>query len=145
MDKFIYISSSGANETLKSLAIRSNNLANANSVGFKADFEQAKSEQAYGDGLPTRVFAVSENPGKIIQLEVFKLLGGIWMSRLMDKVGSLFKMHKVKKLIPVTEIFRFQRSDFCKPRMGKTCWIPMGNLLPCQCRLKKYKLPPMEP
>lgn len=64
MDKFIYISSSGANETLKSLAIRSNNLANANSVGFKADFEQAKSEQAYGDGLPTRVFAVSENPGQ---------------------------------------------------------------------------------
>lgn len=64
MDKFIYIASSGANETLKSLAIRSNNLANANSIGFKADFEQAKTQQAYGDGLPTRVFAIAENPGQ---------------------------------------------------------------------------------
>lgn len=64
MDKAIYIAASGASEALKSLAVRSNNLANANTLGFKSDFEQARAMQAYGDGLPTRVFALAENPGQ---------------------------------------------------------------------------------
>lgn len=64
MDKMIYIAMSGAKENMNSLAIRSNNLANANTLGFKADFEQARSMQAYGDGLPSRVFSLTERPGQ---------------------------------------------------------------------------------
>lgn len=64
MDKALYIAMSGAKENLNSLAIRSNNMANANTLGFKADFEDARSMQAYGDGLPSRVFALSERPGQ---------------------------------------------------------------------------------
>ena len=30
--------------------------------GFKADIEQARTMQAFGEGLPTRVFALTENP-----------------------------------------------------------------------------------
>ncbi|MBV7314775.1 flagellar basal-body rod protein FlgF [Shewanella sp. NIFS-20-20] len=62
MDKFLYIAMSGAKQNMHSLAVRANNLANANTDGFKADIEQARSMQAFGEGLPTRVFAMTENP-----------------------------------------------------------------------------------
>ncbi|MGL4475081.1 MAG: flagellar basal-body rod protein FlgF [Shewanella sp.] len=58
----MYIAMSGAKQNMHSLAIRANNLANANTDGFKADIEQARSMQAFGHGLPTRVFAMTENP-----------------------------------------------------------------------------------
>ena len=67
MDKLLYIAMSGAKENLNSLAVRSNNLANANTLGFKADFEEARAMQAYGDGLPTRVFSMAERPGQNFQ------------------------------------------------------------------------------
>ena len=67
MDNLLYIAMSGAKENMNSLAVRSNNLANANTLGFKADFEQARAMQAYGDGLPSRVFSMSERPGQSYQ------------------------------------------------------------------------------
>ncbi len=51
---------SGAKQNMKSLAINANNLANAKTTGFKADLAQARSMQAFGEGLPTRVFAMTE-------------------------------------------------------------------------------------
>ena len=67
MDHLLYIAMSGAKENMNSLAIRSNNLANANTTGFKSDFEQARSMQAFGEGLPSRVFAMTERPGQNLQ------------------------------------------------------------------------------
>lgn len=67
MDKLLYIAMSGAKENLNSLAVRSNNLANANTLGFKADFEEARAMQTYGDGLPSRVFSMAERPGQNFQ------------------------------------------------------------------------------
>ena len=67
MDKLLYIAMSGAKENLNSLAVRSNNLANANTLGFKADFEEARAMQAYVDGLPSRVFSMAERPGQNFQ------------------------------------------------------------------------------
>lgn len=64
MDKFLYISMTGAAQGLNALAVHGNNLANANTTGFKSDFEQARAMQAYGEGLPSRVFAMRENPGQ---------------------------------------------------------------------------------
>jgi flagellar basal-body rod protein FlgF len=64
MDNFLYISMSGAKENMNALAIHGNNLANASKTGFKSDFEQARSLQIHGHGLPTRVFAVTESPGQ---------------------------------------------------------------------------------
>ena len=61
MDNLLYIAMSGAKEKL---AVRSNNLANASTIGFKADFENARAMQAYGEGLPTRVFSMAEEPGQ---------------------------------------------------------------------------------
>ncbi|ART79750.1 flagellar basal-body rod protein FlgF [Oceanisphaera avium] len=64
MDKLLYIAMSGAKENMHSVAVRSNNLANANTTGFKADMEQARAMQAFGEGAPTRVFAMTERPGQ---------------------------------------------------------------------------------
>ena len=64
MDNLLYIAMSGAKENMNALAVRSNNLANASTIGFKADFENARAMQAYGEGLPTRVFSMAEEPGQ---------------------------------------------------------------------------------
>ena len=64
MDNLLYIAMSGAKENMNALAVRSNNLANASTIGFKADFENARAMQAYGEGLPTRGFSMAEEPGQ---------------------------------------------------------------------------------
>ncbi len=51
---------SGAKQNMNALAINANNLANAKTTGFKADLAQARSMQAFGEGMPTRVFAMTE-------------------------------------------------------------------------------------
>ena len=63
MDKFLYVAMSGAKQGMNALAVRANNLANANTDGFKSDMTQARSMQAFGEGLPTRVFSMIESPG----------------------------------------------------------------------------------
>ena len=60
MDKMLYIAMSGAKQNMRALAINANNLANAKTTGFKADLAQARAMQAFGEGLPTRVFAMTE-------------------------------------------------------------------------------------
>ena len=62
MDKLLYISASGASQDLLGTGIRANNLANAQTTGFRAQLEQARSMPAYGEGLPTRVFSMTESP-----------------------------------------------------------------------------------
>lgn len=60
MDRMLYIAMSGAKQNMHALSITANNLANAKTTGFKADLAQARSMQAFGEGLPTRVFAMTE-------------------------------------------------------------------------------------
>ena len=43
--------------------IHANNLANVSTTGFRSDFEQARSMQVNGDFYPSRVYAMTENPG----------------------------------------------------------------------------------
>lgn len=64
MDKLLYISMTGAKEGLNALGVRGNNLANANTTGFKADLQQARAIQAFGEGMPSRVFSMTESPGQ---------------------------------------------------------------------------------
>lgn len=63
MDRMLYVAMSGAKETLLAQANASNNLANASTTGFLSDLNQFRSMPVYGDGHPTRVFALSERPG----------------------------------------------------------------------------------
>lgn len=63
MDKLLYLSMTAATNTMLSEAAVSSNLANANMPGFRADLEQFRSMPVFGDGLPSRVYAMSERPG----------------------------------------------------------------------------------
>ncbi|MEW6983205.1 flagellar basal-body rod protein FlgF [Colwelliaceae bacterium 6471] len=60
MDKMLYIAMSGAKQNMLALSVNANNLANAKTTGFKADLAQARAMQAFGEGMPTRVFAMTE-------------------------------------------------------------------------------------
>ncbi|NOQ15601.1 MAG: flagellar basal-body rod protein FlgF [Methyloprofundus sp.] len=63
MDRSLYIAMSGAKQTMLAQTSNANNLANAQTTGFKSDFEQFRSMPVFGPGQPTRVYAMTEKPG----------------------------------------------------------------------------------
>jgi len=63
MDRMLYLSMSGARQTLVAQGVTSNNLANAATTGFRADLEQFRAMPVFGDGLPSRAYALQERPG----------------------------------------------------------------------------------
>ncbi len=63
MDRALFLAMSGAKQDMYGLQSHANNLANVRTTGFRADLEQARSMQAYGEGMPTRVFSMQERPG----------------------------------------------------------------------------------
>jgi flagellar basal-body rod protein FlgF len=75
VDKLLYVAMTGAKQNMNALAVRGNNLANANTDGFKADMAQARAMQAFGEGLPTRVFAMTESPSANFQSGPIKSTG----------------------------------------------------------------------
>lgn len=63
MDKAIYIAMTGAKHFAYAQSVHANNLANATTQGFKADWVQARSQGVYyGDGYSTRAYALSQTP-----------------------------------------------------------------------------------
>ena len=62
MDRMIYVAMSGAKQTSLAQAVNSNNLANANTTGFRAELAAFRSMPVFGPGAPTRVYAMTENP-----------------------------------------------------------------------------------
>lgn len=68
MDKMLYIAMNAAQQTMAAQAVNSNNLANLNTTGFRADFEQFRSMPVYGDGLPSRVYSMTERPATDFQV-----------------------------------------------------------------------------
>ncbi|WP_077286312.1 flagellar basal-body rod protein FlgF [Cognaticolwellia aestuarii] len=64
MDRMLYIAMSGAKQNMQALSVNANNLANAKTTGFKADLANARAMQAFGEGLPTRVFSMTERAGQ---------------------------------------------------------------------------------
>jgi flagellar basal-body rod protein FlgF len=63
MDKALYVSMTAAKHNMRAQTAHSNNLANINTQGFKADFAQARAMPVYyGEGHPTRAYALTESP-----------------------------------------------------------------------------------
>ncbi|MBY4675922.1 flagellar basal-body rod protein FlgF [Marinobacterium arenosum] len=62
MDKVLYLAMSGARENMLAQRAHANNLANANTTGFKSDLAQARAMQVFGEGYASRVYAQSERP-----------------------------------------------------------------------------------
>lgn len=60
MDALIYTIMSGANRTLKAQQVRANNLANADTPGFRADIELASAQTVPGYGYDARHMVVPQ-------------------------------------------------------------------------------------
>ncbi|MEL7292371.1 MAG: flagellar basal-body rod protein FlgF [Pseudomonadota bacterium] len=96
MDRALFLAMSGAKQNMQALQLRANNLANVSTTGFRADLAQARSMQAYGEGLPSRVFSMTERPGHDFQqgsvittgrdLDV-TIQGDGWIA-VLDKTGK---------------------------------------------------------
>lgn len=67
MDRAIYVAMTGARDAMYAQAVHANNLANVNTTGFRADYEQARAMPVFGEMLPSRVYAMTEKPGADFQ------------------------------------------------------------------------------
>ncbi|MDT8311665.1 MAG: flagellar basal-body rod protein FlgF [Methylophaga sp.] len=62
MDRMLYIAMNSAQQTMMAQATNANNLANVSTTGFRQDFEQFRAMPVFGEGLPSRVYSMSERP-----------------------------------------------------------------------------------
>lgn len=58
MDRLIYTAMTGAKHVFMQQAGTANNLANASTIGFKAQEHRFRAVPVHGDGMPTRAFVV---------------------------------------------------------------------------------------
>ncbi|HKU15531.1 MAG TPA: flagellar basal-body rod protein FlgF [Steroidobacteraceae bacterium] len=63
MDRFLYISMSGAKETLRAQTVNNHNLANASTTGFRADLSAFQSRAVAGAGYASRAYATNATIG----------------------------------------------------------------------------------
>jgi flagellar basal-body rod protein FlgF len=63
MDRLLYVMMSGAKQTMLAQAANNNNMANVSTPGFRADYAQFRSMPVYGEGHPSRVYAMTERSG----------------------------------------------------------------------------------
>lgn len=63
MDRFLYISMSGAKETLRAQAVNNHNLANASTTGFRADLSAFQTRAVAGSGHDSRAYATNATTG----------------------------------------------------------------------------------
>jgi len=75
MNRMLYVAMSGAKEVSLSQANNSNNLANANTDGFKKDFNQFRAQHVEGPGWNSRAYSMSERPGTSFEPGAVKVTG----------------------------------------------------------------------
>jgi flagellar basal-body rod protein FlgF len=63
MDRMLYVAMTGASQTMLAQTANTHNLANASTTGFHADLEAFRAMPVYGQGYPSRVYAMAERPG----------------------------------------------------------------------------------
>jgi len=75
MDRMLYVSMSGAKEVMLSQANNSNNLANANTDGFKQDFNNFRAQHMEGPGWNSRTYSMDERPATDFSAGAIKVTG----------------------------------------------------------------------
>jgi flagellar basal-body rod protein FlgF len=63
MDRGLYVAMTGAKQIMQAQAVNNHNIANLNTVGFRADSVSFYSQPIYGAGFPSRVNAVAGDAG----------------------------------------------------------------------------------
>ncbi|MCQ9062740.1 MULTISPECIES: flagellar basal-body rod protein FlgF [Vibrio] len=61
MDSLLFTATSGASRVLKAQHVRSNNLSNADTAGFRADMERVRSVEMQGPGFDGRTMVVTNS------------------------------------------------------------------------------------
>ncbi|HHZ88533.1 MAG TPA: flagellar basal-body rod protein FlgF [Chromatiaceae bacterium] len=62
MDRMMFVAMTGATQILTAQSANANNLANANTTGFRSDETQFRSLSVFGPGHPARAYALAERP-----------------------------------------------------------------------------------
>ena len=75
MDRMLYVAMSGAKEVMLSQANNSNNLANANTDGFKQDFNIFRAQHVQGPGMASRTYSMDERPATDYSAGAIKVTG----------------------------------------------------------------------
>lgn len=63
MDRVVYVAMTGAKHTMRANQVNTNNLANINTTGFRADLAAFQSRPIGGDGYASRINSVAETEG----------------------------------------------------------------------------------
>ncbi len=63
MDRMLYVAMSGAKQMMMAQTANAHNLSNASTAGFRADLSAFRSMPVFGEGHPSRVYAMAERPG----------------------------------------------------------------------------------
>ena len=63
MDRFLYVSMTGAKETLRAQTVNNHNLANASTTGFRADLSAFQTRAVAGSGYASRAYATNATVG----------------------------------------------------------------------------------
>lgn len=63
MDRMLYVAMTGAKQTMLAQSVNSHNLANVSTTGFRADLNNFLNVPIEGQGYPSRVNSVAQNPG----------------------------------------------------------------------------------
>ncbi|GKT11107.1 MAG: flagellar basal-body rod protein FlgF [Thiomicrorhabdus sp.] len=75
MDRMLYVAMSGAKEVMLSQANNTNNLANANTDGFKQDFNIFRAQHVQGPGMASRTYSMDERPATDFSAGAIKVTG----------------------------------------------------------------------
>jgi flagellar basal-body rod protein FlgF len=75
MDRGMYVAMTGAKQIMQAQAVNNNNIANVNTIGFRADTVMFTSNPIYGPGYATRVNAVASDAGTDFSSGVFQSSG----------------------------------------------------------------------
>jgi flagellar basal-body rod protein FlgF len=63
MDRFLYVSMTGAKETLRAQTVNNHNLANASTTGFRGDLSAFQTRAVAGSGYASRAYATNATVG----------------------------------------------------------------------------------
>ncbi|HMK86763.1 MAG TPA: flagellar basal body rod protein FlgF [Steroidobacteraceae bacterium] len=75
MDRGLYVAMTGAKQIMQAQAVNNHNIANVNTVGYRADTVSFVSQPIYGVGFPTRVNAVASDSGTDLSSGVLQSTG----------------------------------------------------------------------
>ena len=75
MDRGLYVAMTGAKQIMQAQAVNNHNIANASTIGFRADAVSFASQPIYGPGFATRVNAVAGDAGTDFSAGVMESTG----------------------------------------------------------------------